>query len=87
MADLGDRRFVETLRKVAEQDNDNRNRRRAVELLEDFASREGAGAALQRTRSRSSREHRKRSCRDAHKGWSGIEPQTRSKSSEREPRT
>ena len=38
VADLGDRRFIETLRKVAEQDCDNRNKRRAVEVLEELAS-------------------------------------------------
>ena len=37
VANLGERRFTETLRKVAEQDGDNRNRRRALEILEDFA--------------------------------------------------
>lgn len=38
VASLGDRRFVEALRKVSEQDTDNRNRRRALEILEDFAA-------------------------------------------------
>jgi aminopeptidase N len=40
VADLGDRRFAETLAKVAESDTDFRNRRRALEILEDFASGE-----------------------------------------------
>ncbi|MDA4112971.1 MAG: M1 family aminopeptidase [Thaumarchaeota archaeon] len=38
VAELGDRRFTETLRKVAELDGDNRNRRRAAEVLEALAS-------------------------------------------------
>ena len=37
VASLGDKRFTESLRKVAEQDSDNRNRRRAIEILEDLA--------------------------------------------------
>ncbi len=37
VANLGERRFIETLKKVADEDGDNRNRRRALEILEDFA--------------------------------------------------
>jgi aminopeptidase N len=44
VADLGDRRFTDTLRKVAEQDGDNRNRRRALEILEDFATGDSGNA-------------------------------------------
>ncbi len=44
VASLGDRRFTETLRKVAEQDSDNRNRRRALEILEDFAALDPSAA-------------------------------------------
>jgi aminopeptidase N len=44
VADLGDRRFTDTLRKVAEQDSDNRNRRRALEILEDFATGDSGSA-------------------------------------------
>jgi len=38
VANLGERRLLETLRKVAAEDGDNRNRRRALEILEDFAA-------------------------------------------------
>lgn len=38
VASLGDKRFTDTLRKVADQDTDHRNRRRALEILQDFAS-------------------------------------------------
>ncbi len=43
VAEIGDRRFAETLKRVAEQDSDNRNRRRAVELLQDFARADEVG--------------------------------------------
>ncbi len=44
VADLSDGRFTETLRRVADEDVDNRNRRRAVEVLEELASGEGRRA-------------------------------------------
>jgi aminopeptidase N len=47
VSELGERRFAETLARVAELDADNRNRRRAVEILEDFASGEPSKAAAE----------------------------------------
>ncbi|MGA2664724.1 MAG: M1 family aminopeptidase [Nitrososphaerales archaeon] len=49
VAELKDARFAETLGRVAEEDADNRNRRRAVEVLEELSSDE-PGAAVARLR-------------------------------------
>jgi aminopeptidase N len=46
VAEIGDKRFVETLERVAEQDTDHRNRRRAVELLQDFAHAEDVAGTV-----------------------------------------
>jgi aminopeptidase N len=46
VAEVRDRRFADTLRQVAEQDTDNRNRRRAIELLQEFSRAEDAGGAI-----------------------------------------
>ena len=46
VAEIGDKRFIETLKRVAEQDTDNRNRRRAVELLVDLSHGADVGGTV-----------------------------------------